>query len=515
MIKSDQRLPPSRRQFSDHRKKQFAESRHNRSPEYRHRLNLYTTPPSTDIPLESFEEWALHRLKVLSELETCSFRNRTPEETQQHMTPILQQHMPLAQNSSRSAGLAEERRRDHYSHFILRLAFARTEELRRRFARLELQLFKLRFGTNDAGDRREFVEGLRLGWEKVGVEEREELKDQLSAVERQVPKAKSGDDGDGAGGSWFKVDWEKVPELVEGRKVLLRKGEAYVPAREQASMVFAEFSRKLEEGLELTSRALPRLDEDDRLAPILTHLSQSFISPLSSYDDSDPSNTALGSTPTASSIDNLALHFPLCMSHLHSNLRQNGHLKHFSRLQYTLFLKGLGLPLDQALSFWRNSFVLNPRSGITDDKFHKEYKYNVRHAYGDVGGDVNRRGRGYSPYSCQKLLTEALPGPGQDHGCPYRTFGAENLEGLLRARGVGDREVLKGVREDVGRLRYHVACNRVFEWSHRGEIKRVREEGTWGEGELDTIDHPNQYFKRSFMLKHPDLAKKEVKMEED
>jgi len=47
------------------------------------------------------------------------------------------------------------------------------------------------------------------------------------------------------------------------------------------------------------------------------------------------------------------------------------------------------------------------------DKFKKEYLYNIRHSYGDVGGDANRRGKGYSPYSCQKLLTEGLPGPGQ------------------------------------------------------------------------------------------------------
>jgi len=81
---------------------------------------------------------------------------------------------------------------------------------------------------------------------------------------------------------------------------------------------------------------------------------------------------------------------------------------------------------------------------MTDEKFNKEYKYNVRHAYGDVGGDANRRGRGYTPYSCQKLLTEALPGTGQQHGCPYRTFSVDNLISLLQASGVKDREVIQG-----------------------------------------------------------------------
>lgn len=185
------------------------------------------------------------------------------------------------------------------------------------------------------------------------------------------------------------------------------------------------------------------------------------------------------------------------MKNLHNTLRKNSHLKHFGRLQYTLFLKGLGLSLEDCLIFWRQSFKL-----ITDDTFNKEYRYNVRHSYGDVGGDSNRRGRGYSPYSCQKILTERPPGAGESHGCPYRHFSIDNLTSLLQATGVNDRDVLRGVKEDVERKRFHIACNRVFEWAHNGEIKKVKEEGTWGPSELDTIVHPNTYFKRGYLLKN-------------
>jgi DNA primase large subunit len=244
----------------------------------------------------------------------------------------------------------------------------------------------------------------------------------------------------------------------------------------------------------MTARALPRIDEDDRLSPILAHLSHSFTAPSASYDES---NLPSSLHPTASNIDALSQHFPLCASHLHKTLQTNSHLKHYGRLQYTLFLKGMGLNLEECIIFWRHSF-----KHMTDDKFNKEYKYNIRHAYGDVGGDANRRGRGYSPYSCQKLLTEPLPGSGQSHGCPYRTFAVDNLVSLLNATGISDKEVIRGVREDVGKQRYHVACNRVFEYAHCKEIKEVKDKGKWGAAELDTILHPNTYFKRSFMLKH-------------
>jgi DNA primase large subunit len=144
-------------------------------------------------------------------------------------------------------------------------------------------------------------------------------------------------------------------------------------------------------------------------------------------------------------------------------LRKNSHLKHFGRLQYTLFLKGIGLTLEDCLIFWRQAFKL-----ITDDTFNKEYRYNVRHVYGDVGGDAIRRGRGYSPFSCQKILTEHPPGSGESHGCPYRHFSVDNLTALLQTTGVNDRDVLRGVKEDVEKKRFHIACNRVFEWAHKG-----------------------------------------------
>lgn len=245
----------------------------------------------------------------------------------------------------------------------------------------------------------------------------------------------------------------------------------------------------------MTSRALPRLDEDDRLTPILNHLSKNFGSAESVYSEGE--GVVEGAPITAASIDHLSQHFPLCMRSLHTTLRKNGHLKHFGRLQYTLFLKGIGLSLEDCLIFWRQAF-----RGYTDDEFNSKYRYNVRHAYGDVGGDANRRGRGYPPYSCQRILNDNGPGTGQTHGCPYRHFSVDNLISLLQSTGVHEKDVLRGVREDVEKTRYHIACNRVFEWANKADIKRVKEDGTWSQSDLDTIVHPNTYFKRSYLLKN-------------
>lgn len=187
-----------------------------------------------------------------------------------------------------------------------------------------------------------------MSWETVGEEEKAQLLDQLKAATGFFNKTDEE--------SWFKCEWENVPELVERRQVLLKRGKAYVHVREQLSMVVNEFSRQLESGLELAARFLPRMDEDNRLAPILHHLSQSFVAPDAGYSE----DSSLGdiTNVTAASIDSYSQHFPLCMQNLHRELKKNSHLKHFSRLQYTLFLKGLGLNLQECILFWRRSFKL-------------------------------------------------------------------------------------------------------------------------------------------------------------
>ncbi|KAL8722922.1 MAG: hypothetical protein Q9225_000692 [Loekoesia sp. 1 TL-2023] len=492
MIRHDSnRIDPKRRATIDYKKKQFTTPTFKQQG-YSHRLNIYHVPPTAEIRLEDFEQWAIDRLRILAELEACTFRNKTPAETADHVKPLLEKWLRLDPNSSSAQGCADlqlqnQRRKDHYSHFILRLAFSSTVDLRRRFTRVEEALFRLRFQAENARERQDFMASLSLDWEAVGELEKRTLAQDLLNATPNLKKADIEDSG------WFKVDFETVTELVESRRVYVKGGKAYVPSKEQMSIVLADFRERLEKGLELTARALPRLDEDDRLSPILDHLSKNFATPDSTLADAD--TTLPGAPVNASSIDQFSQHFPLCMRNLHMTLRRNHHLKHFGRFQYTLFLKGLGLTMEDCLIFWRQSFKL-----ITDDTFNKEYRYNIRHAYGDVGGDAIRRGRGYSPFSCQKILTEHPPGSGESHGCPYRHFSVDNLTSLLQATGVSDRDILRGVKEDIDKKRYHIACNRVFEWVHKSEIQQVKDNGNWKAAELDTIVHPNTYFKRSYLL---------------
>ncbi|THH01245.1 hypothetical protein EW026_g1417 [Hermanssonia centrifuga] len=303
---------------------------------------------------------------------------------------------------------------------------------------------------------------------------------------------------------YYKVKWTRVPDLVEKRKVFLKDGMAYVPAREQSSIVFQEFSSSLEKALERTAKELPRLDEDTRIVPILDNLSQGFLAGVSS-EWTSASTTADGDEITADMVDELAhKHFPMCMRNLHECLRRDRHLKHYGRLQYGLFLKVLGLSIDEAVAFWRRSF-----SNIQDDKFNKEYRYNIRHSYGLEGKRAN-----YAAKSCQQILTSDQPGAQDSHGCPYRHFAPDNLQTALlstySSQGLTSSD-LPEIMHTVKAGHYHVACTRVFEITHLAQGVKKGD----GAGGGESVTHPNQYAARSRELEKAILDARKADMDGD
>lgn len=110
---------------------------------------------------------------------------------------------------------------------------------------------------------------------------------------------------------------------------------------------------------------------------------------------------------------------------MHDHLKTAHHLKNNARLQYGLFLKGIGVTLEDSIEFWRTE--LTKKEDINEDKFNKTYLYHINYNYGKVGRRVN-----YRPLGCNKLITEPV-GPGEVHGCPYKNMDTDNLTNKLLA----------------------------------------------------------------------------------
>lgn len=73
------------------------------------------------------------------------------------------------------------------------------------------------------------------------------------------------------------MPFEEALELVQRRQVHLVQGLAYVPGSALITLVASEFRRRLQEALEATARALPRVEADDRLLPLLTNIGKQYL----------------------------------------------------------------------------------------------------------------------------------------------------------------------------------------------------------------------------------------------
>ncbi|KAG2702771.1 hypothetical protein I3843_06G098700 [Carya illinoinensis] len=418
-------------------------------------IPLYRSAPALEVRLEDFELFAMDRLRVLKGISDALSRGKKPEEMQQVERDLWKANMKHPEAS-------EVVNKDIISHFVLRLAYCRTEDLRKWFLSMETALFRYRFMSESVEAQRALMAEFDLPYKAVSNAEFESTKDKLWQVARSVVPPLSTADT-----VFYKVPFEEVPELVAGRRVFVHKGHAYVARNQVVSLVATQFRSHLSKALILTNRkwiSTIREQESDRLAPIVEALCTSYLGP----DYSEPRE--LGDI-SIKEIDQIAQSsFPLCMRHLFEKLREDHHLKHGGRMQFGLFLKGIGLKLDDALAFWKAEFSQK----VGAERFDKEYAYSIRHNYGREGKRTD-----YTPYSCQKIISSS-PGAGDHHGCPYRHFSEENLRAALGKMRLNNRAV-EDVMDKVRSRHYQLACTLTFEAIH----------GTSCDA---GINHPNQYF---------------------
>lgn len=116
----------------------------------------------------------------------------------------------------------------------------------------------------------------------------------------------------------------------------------------------------------------------------------------------------------------------MCMRILHEALKSNHHLKNSGRIQYGLFIKGIGVTMEDSLSFWKTEFTKK----IDSVKFDKEYAYTIRHTYGKEGRQTN-----YTPLGCQKIMS-SVQSPGEFNGCPYKHMDNTSLKQKLFSYGI-------------------------------------------------------------------------------
>ncbi|XP_036430322.1 DNA primase large subunit [Colossoma macropomum] len=474
-------------QFTGRRRKLTV---HPQNELYGHCLQLYGQPPLENISLSEFETFAVERLKLLKTVENLGvsyvkMSEQYSKKLHAEISSLHFPHRPEVDESSLNKSQAvpteyEKRRKDHISHFILRLAYCQTEDLRRWFIQQEMDLFRHRFTDLPPKFKTEFLHRNNLKYDTISVEEKKNLKDQLinssygfsgtTVVEQD----------------FYKVPFQDALDLVRMRKVFLQGGYAYIPHQEIVTIVLNDFRTRLSKALALTARSLPAVQSDERLQPLLNHLSHAYVG----QDYSIQKNIGKVSLEQIDALS--AKSFPLCMRQLHKALRDNHHLRHGGRMQYGLFLKGIGLTLEQALQFWRSEFI---RGKVDADKFDKAYAYSIRHMFGKEGKRTD-----YTPYSCMKVILSNPPSQGDYHGCPFRHSDPELLKQKLQSYKLSPSGIVQ-ILDLVKGMHYQLACQKYFELTHN-----IEDAGF-------SLNHPNQYFMESQkLLGGGREIKKEVEM---
>ncbi|XP_037321408.2 DNA primase large subunit [Pungitius pungitius] len=456
---------------------------------YGHPVQFYGEPPLENISLAEFEAFAVDRLKLLKTVEnvgvsylkgSSQYSDKLRAESKMLNFP----YRPDADDKKALAGPSEydKRRKDHISHFILRLAYCQTEDLRRWFIQQEVDLFRYRFNALSSEQKLELLHRNNLQYDTISVEEKIGLKNKLInssytvsaiTVEQEI---------------FYKVPFQDALDLVRARKVYLQAGYVYIPHMDIVTIVLNDFRTRLSKSLALTARSLPAVHSDERLQPLLNHLSHAYVG----QDYSIQKNVGKISLDQIDSLSGKS--FPLCMRQLHQSLRENHHLRHGGRMQYGLFLKGIGLSLEQALQFWRSEFI---RGKVDADKFDKAYAYSVRHMFGKEGKRTD-----YTPYSCMKVILSNPPSQGDHHGCPFRHSDPDLLKQKLQFYKVSASGISQ-ILELVKGMHFQLACQKYFELTHNIEDANF------------SLNHPNQYFIESQKALGGGGGGKEIKREVD
>ena len=441
--------------------------------------------------LEFFERCARDRQAVLQGIERAYAQGLKSEEMQAVIEKLLRQYLP--ERPRDEAQLAEDRRKDYLSRHLLCLMYSRNVDLQRWLLQQEDRLFKHRFNAMGMDNRAKVMGELGAACKNITQEEYEEMQDGLMAVfggsnmnmQEHSYSTKNPEYFHKVSEPWqyiYELPFEKVSTLVRGRKVLLKRGNAYVLSRDLDAYASVHFSRRLSHELKRNQARFYNIvfEEEERLGPLLMSMPDGYVHPV--FEGGG--EVALKDLPAR--MDASA---PLCMWNPYNKITsrtERTHLKYFARMQLNLFLKGIGVTLEQVLVFWKREFMIG---GMSGEKFEREYAYNFKHQYGEAGSRIK-----YKPFCCQQLI-HSSPDTSGTAGCAYKHYRPADLQNALNGMRL-KTEVVTAVMNKAKEGQYQLACTMVYEARHAcGQIAASTK--ATGVGKKECVEHPNEYFKNS------------------
>lgn len=404
-------------------------------------MAFYVKPPKGVISQIKLRQYAEKRLRFLSDIVKYKNDDESMQQLIESISTVYQSECLIDGSVS-----------DRISHFILRLIFCKDVLRAEWFIDAECVFFKLRSDKNCWSDKINFLNQAEshakqiIKSPKLSNSHQEVLLTLISVSKlmknRFIP-------------SIIKVPFQHALTFVQQREFPIEKGQILFPVERIDDLLESLHRLTLCEGIS-HMKNMPFINNDSRINDIKRYISKFFRCEISSLFNLDKTEKSL----LACEIENVSFAFPPCMEHLYKILKNRHRLQHSTRIQLTLFLKDIGLPIDEALLFWEKEYS-KPITGYSVcshlwSKESRRYKYNIRHLYGQEGSNKT-----YLSHSC-KTLQECLLKSNDEGGCPFAQHDISNINKFIQDNNIQE-PYLNNILECSQQKRFEDACLQYFQ----------------------------------------------------
>ncbi|KRY85774.1 DNA primase large subunit [Trichinella pseudospiralis] len=445
----------------------------NFSKEFQHNLQIYRQLPNLNIPLERVFDLAVKRNDVLIAVDKLTSEG---SENADNLSRKLDFHLKdlhfgiavhgtdLTNRSSEY--LLNQRLDDVFSHFALMIAYADDLESCIWFQKTEISLFRYRFELENELSIRRFLQCNDIAYSVVSREIESELhylkyksckvrKENICGVDfkNEITDEK-----------FYQVTFKDALTLIKCREAILSRGSAFVRWTDFKVIVSDKFLLILRQNCKNIAKLMSGLCCDERLSVLknLPNMRKSI---------------QLSLPISVTNLDELSvISFPPCMRRMYECLVHKQHLSNNGRMQIMLFLKHIGMSLENALKFWLQF------TGSKNEMYREEINYTLLRLYGKAGSCTN-----YCAYYCKTLINKQYQHSVLDCGCPFSACNFSSLQTMLNHWNVSassQEKILKCFSEK----KPNEACRLFFAHSHGDDLENLS---------VPVIFHPNQYFFKS------------------
>ncbi|CAG9765543.1 unnamed protein product [Ceutorhynchus assimilis] len=332
---------------------------------------------------------------------------------------------------------------DCTSFYLLKLKTFDHARLRQVFAKNELKLMELRLSNYTEIDLKQFVKNLRSEAQDFLVRHRKYMSKEKEktclecvhvsllflrqgALEHAFKYHKNDEFCEDCDNFCIQMDFETCLDLVASSKYHINNRKLYIYNFQWKQIILALFKTYL-------INSLKEIKANEQCKNVLAEprMSMIFFNVQGALSQAFPqSSFAKSGSFSQSSIDNVFVDFPPCIRHLYDVLQRDNRLPHQARFDFSVFLKDIGLSLEEQLSFWEAVYMKDPGENAkcthTWEKHNKHYIYSIRHIYGLEGSKLETCVKSCTDIEDIKLAVN------EEGGCPFAHDDDHNLKKILK-----------------------------------------------------------------------------------